>query len=554
MNKLRRVVALMMLLCLQACGGVGSGSDNSWLVFAPVPVEATVMEGTSAELLVTANSTRTISETLYIKILDSQAVTTGTADLSEVTSTQFVAHMMLSPTLPVGVHEGRLQVWLYTDPEMTKPYDGSPWSVPYKITVGARRTVHRLLADRRALAFTALPNPAASRLSGVINISDNLGKTTAWSAVSSQPWLTVTPSGKTRDGANVLSLTADPATLPANVISYATVTVSSTDNSVVNHESIRVGVWKGSTNPVPHALEIVSYENIADQAAPFIYSHTYLGSTIDVVHAYSGGVVATLDAGPGVTLGKMATSSDGKRLFVTDWSSTSVIVFDLVNRTKLATWPVAGVVYDDTPIQYLRPNGIEVLAVGVRMMSAATGEAYGAQLSEPVFAMVANAQGGTLYSISPFEILYKWSLDFIDYGGIGLTVDKTLERRADYGDGFLIGLDLSLSPDSSQVYSYRTRASTVDFSLLGELPSVDIDSDFFDPVLRFVSVGADGRVYGVYSGDSMVVMSPTGAKLARLTTTRGFGRPVVSSDGLVCMVSEGPFDVSPRLRIEPILP
>ena len=212
MNKLWRVLALMALLCLHACGGgggSGGGGDNSWLTFSPVPVTATVMEGTSAEMVVTATSSRTISQTLYIKIVDSQGVTTGSGDLLQLSATQYETHLLVSPSLPVGVHEGNFEVWLYTDQAMTQVYDGSPWKVPYKITVSARRTVHRLLAERQALAFAAFPSMSASRLSGSIGISDNLGKTTAWRAVSSQAWLTVTPSGETRDGANVLTLTAD---------------------------------------------------------------------------------------------------------------------------------------------------------------------------------------------------------------------------------------------------------------------------------------------------------------------------------------------------------
>ena len=79
------------------------------------------------------------------------------------------------------------------------------------------------MLDETAVALSA--TPGWSRLSRNIKIQYNFGLDGAWSASSDQAWLKVTASGRTT-GANLLSITADPASLPVDRISYATITLT----------------------------------------------------------------------------------------------------------------------------------------------------------------------------------------------------------------------------------------------------------------------------------------------------------------------------------------
>lgn len=68
-----------------------------------------------------------------------------------------------------------------------------------------------------------------------------------WTASSDQAWLTVmNGSGMTPDS---FQLTADPTSLPMEAISYANVTVSSTDPRVTNTEIVRVGLYRTASPP-----------------------------------------------------------------------------------------------------------------------------------------------------------------------------------------------------------------------------------------------------------------------------------------------------------------
>lgn len=132
-----------------ACGGGGGDEDNSWLQFTPSQLEATTYEGESVSVDVVATSSKTISETLYVGIVDTSGVITPDVSIEQDGLTTY-ATVHVSPTLAQGTYTGDLTVRLCRDDPVTcaKPYPGSPWKLPYRFTVlpGTNLTSLRPLA------------------------------------------------------------------------------------------------------------------------------------------------------------------------------------------------------------------------------------------------------------------------------------------------------------------------------------------------------------------------------------------------------------------------
>jgi hypothetical protein len=139
---------------LVACGGGGGGdADNSWLQFTPDHLEATTYEGESVAVDVTATSSKTISETLYIGVVDTAGVITPDVTITQDGLT-FHATVKVSPTLAAGTYTGNITVRLCRDDAATcaNPYPGSPWQVPYSFEV---------LSGTNLTALAALPGVGA---------------------------------------------------------------------------------------------------------------------------------------------------------------------------------------------------------------------------------------------------------------------------------------------------------------------------------------------------------------------------------------------------------
>jgi len=95
-------------------------------------------------------------------------------------------------------------------------------TVQLPLTLNLNADQRRLLASEWGVGLAS--TPTGSVLSRTLTISDNFAGTLAWTATSDSAWLAVTAAGSTA-GSSSLVLSADPASLPSDTVSYANVTV-----------------------------------------------------------------------------------------------------------------------------------------------------------------------------------------------------------------------------------------------------------------------------------------------------------------------------------------
>ncbi len=139
MRKLVFTAALALLVT--ACGG-GNGGGGPWLTFSPSTIVATVEQGQSGQAAVTATA-HSVPD-VYINaglIFDADAATVFQDWRVYVSEDQMSYTLVLDtrPGLAAGTYEGLIEVRVCQDYDPTvscnRPYGGSPWHVPYRITV-----------------------------------------------------------------------------------------------------------------------------------------------------------------------------------------------------------------------------------------------------------------------------------------------------------------------------------------------------------------------------------------------------------------------------------
>lgn len=241
---------------------------------------------------------------------------------------------------------------------------------------------HRLSVIDNGVALSH--HPSRSRLSHTIEIGENGGSGTAWSAVSDQAWLSLsTATGVT---GNTLTLTADPAGLAVDSIHYANVTISSTDPSIVNSETVSVGFYISSTDALTTTafagLVQTDYPSglVADPIRPYVYVSN-LDSGISVYNVYSGTLVTTISGDVNDRFSELEVSSDGSYLYAVNRFNNTIKRADLSTMTIVSTWSgFRFPVYSSTPflsqmdIRYARINGYPVLVTsGTQVLDAADG-------------------------------------------------------------------------------------------------------------------------------------------------------------------------------------
>jgi hypothetical protein len=437
-----------------------------------------------------------------------------------------------SGKLNVGVDVAGLASGTYTSSVTLTSIDAETSTFPVTLTIHAFE--HKVLASEAGVAFTSVPG--WSRLSRTLTVSDNLGKNTRWSAHSNQAWLSVTSGGQT-GGDNRLTLTVDPATLPTNTISYATVTLGG-DGGASAPEPVKVAIWKGDGTPSATFKSSQLYQKVVtDPLRPWAFAHNG-GATVDIYNLYSGRLEGSITGLP-AQLGQMSVSPSGDRLYVAEGNS-NIVVIDLFSGKHAASWPLlksGEQAYGwDTYIKSMRINGVElVLASDGSAFIAATGK----RLPDTGIGfgkMTVSADGRVLVAQDENSLRQRYAatLDYTDTAG-GTLIAKPL------GPGYS-GEQIALSADGQRLYVTNGARYQCSWTAVEDGELIGLDANI--PYQNNVQIGSDGRIYcgfdSYYDPTDLLVYDASGKLLkTMLDIPASAGNLMISSDGMLVVTVSG---------------
>ena len=356
-------------------------------------------------------------------------------------------------------------------------------SVNYPLTLNLNVDQRKLLMSDWGIAFTSKPN--LSLLTRTLKVRDNYAGDVAWTAVSDSSWLNVTSSGTTTSSPNVI-FTANPASLPLNTVSYANVTLSS---SIVGVKAavVRVGLWKDNNGAVKAMTPVftAAYANAKeDKIRPYIYVDSE-GSTIDIYNIYTAKKVGTINAG--VSMGAIAVSPDGNKLYAIDLGVGKVFAFNLNTLSKVYSWDTSS--YERaTNLTAVRTNGNDFIfhtSGGVYSEDKTTNGSI--PISGSLFRLIASSDGMNLYSKDPtsYGSVNAYTIDYSDAFGGGLMMNLRIDNAETYYQGYS---GFAISPDGSQLYIPNYSCNSFDAS---NLKLTGGDTSMY---AGEVAVAYDGRV------------------------------------------------------------
>lgn len=388
-------------------------------------------------------------------------------------------------------------------------------TITQSIPVNLRLDPQKLFVVDNGVLLSSFP-VVGSQLSHTVSVKDNAAQGVIWSATDDASWLTVTASGTSNvDG---LVLTADPASLATDILHTATVTITSSDTKIENTETITVGFYVSSADPIASVTQSLTdpekeTDLIADPVRPYVYvSHG--GTDIDVYNVYTGTLVTTM-TNLGSDLRAMAVSSDGAFLYVLDYVNSSIAKVDLVSQTLATTFTglsfpactscVTNYVYQS--LDFTRINSAAVLiTAGKQIIDAADGSVIGSlndpnalgfySSQAPLIDASDNGEVAIISSAgsSPFS-MGRYSLNYSALQGGSF--ETVLTHKA-IGSGPI--RDMAVNADATLVYfasgggcgkttSYAfCQYSATDLTYVGEL------AGGAHPIS--VEISVDGSVYG----------------------------------------------------------
>lgn len=404
------------------------------------------------------------------------------------------------------------------------------------VTLNSDRRILQAAQNSIALSATA----QLTRRSHSVKIGTNFPDATPWTASSDRSWLSVTPAGV---AGNLLTVNANPAALPDNQLSYATVTISGGAN--VTPDTVRVALWKSSTGLQSKLSVNQAYTDLlADPLRPYVYAHSK-GGSLDVYHVHTGARLATIP-GLGGALGDMTINAAGDTLYAIDTSGKAVVALHLDTFAKGATWPLATAPGPLTRVLAIRPNASNIVITNDSQAWLQDGSAISNKL--PAGEYVASGDGKLIHFQTNYgnettgSGMLSYRLDYMAGGASGLSA--TLVASYPYSARFGA---IAMGADSSRFYvagegsdSRCARVSGDNIAAIGRLTGRPPAASGAIP--NNVAAGVDGRVYCGYRGtngsadilafkadDSFV----NSFRFAALGADLLQGQLVVSSDGLV---------------------
>lgn len=223
-------------------------------------------------------------------------------------------------------------------------------SAPIPITFNLE--ANRIVVGAAGVGFSS--TGSGSVLTRAVTVFSALGRTnTPWRASADQSWLSVTGSGVT---GGAITLTANPSGLTDGTY-FANVDVSSSDPTVENQETIRVGLYVSGATVTDLSLSTSVYFLAASPVEPIVFINSG-GTSVTGYNVFTGTVDRTFPAVV-TTAGVMVVSADGQRLYVCDQANSDVVELDASSGALIHTYDDTAVGYRDSPsaMAYVRPNG-----------------------------------------------------------------------------------------------------------------------------------------------------------------------------------------------------
>ncbi|MEW6331881.1 MAG: hypothetical protein AB1560_10510 [Pseudomonadota bacterium] len=435
----------------------------------------------------------------------------------------------------VGVDASGLAAGMHT---ATVTVTDTVGNVDHNVGVTLYLEPHRLQVSDNGVALAS--TATLSRLSHAVTIFENAGTATAWSAVSDQAWLSVTPGGTT-DGE--LVLTANPAGLAPEQIHYATVTVSSDDPTISNAETVRVGFYVSAASPADSlSVDTTGFNVVADPVRPYVYvtggsacssSFGGVSSDLAVYNIYTGALVATI-AGPADSyLSEMAISSDGQTLYVLDSSDGNIIPLNLTTQQFGSKWYLLNTMQGCAHLAYARPNGRGVVIGGNRRIYSETGQWLANFTDDGVpggsselMLVAASLDGKNFFGISAdWKGLFRYALRYPLLQPLSAVQTHNFDLGASY-----IDLDMAVNATGSRVFVSANMNSGI-YHFDGNALFLALSPAGFS---KNAEVGPTGKLY-VGGGSSTVYTyndSGTGLGSFNVPYQTSSRQLAVSGDGL----------------------
>lgn len=231
--------------------------------------------------------------------------------------------------------------------------------ITHRIPATMNIEANRLVVGAAGVMFSSSPPPARSVLTRDVKVHSSIDRTDVpWSASVSpdQSWLSVTATGVTGED---IRLTADPVGLDPDTTHFATVSIGSSDPTVENEQSIRVGLYINSAAPQDFSLaQYVAY-SAASQVEPIVFTSDG-GADVIGYNVYTGEEERTY-SDVVTQAGNMILSEDGLRLFVYDIANFRVTELNAATGDLVRHYESGD--YEDSggSLTYFRPDGYEVL-------------------------------------------------------------------------------------------------------------------------------------------------------------------------------------------------
>lgn len=258
----RNLVVGVLAAALAACGGGGGGGttssssststagpttgtgsttgttatvDNSWLTFSQPELALVTQSGSAQSISIVATSSKLIAEPVNLAIQDNGGIISPSSlAITKLGATSYQATFSLLQTLTARTYQSSLTIKMCLDAPSTceQPYPGSPWTIPYTVTVAPNVWGAQAAAplDFSYAAGSSDTHKVALLVSGT-------GK--GWSVVSKPDWL---------------DLSALSGTAPTSV----TATVKPGIGQGKNVGSLVIAATTGERVSIPASLNVTS--------------------------------------------------------------------------------------------------------------------------------------------------------------------------------------------------------------------------------------------------------------------------------------------------------